>query len=95
MRFDLGHLPRDPILLQRMVRDAVETIDRTTADLTASAALAKLQTLRIAKLEHEVARLRRSQFGRSSEQHAADQLRLLFDEAMTSDAVTGAPIVSH
>ncbi|WP_370647443.1 IS66 family transposase [Polymorphobacter sp. PAMC 29334] len=74
-----------------MVRDAVETIDRTTADLTKSAALAKLQTLRIAKLEHEVARLRRSQFGRSSEQHAADQLRLLFDEAMTSDTVTGAP----
>jgi len=90
MRFDLGHLPGDPILLQRMVRDAVATIDRTAADLTASAALAKLQTLRIAKLEHEVARLRRIQFGRSSEQHGADQLRLLFEDA-TSDAVTGEP----
>ena len=46
MRFDLGRLPGDPILLQRMLRDAVDTIGRAETDLTDSRAITKLQALR-------------------------------------------------
>ena len=46
MRFDLGRLPGDPILLQQMLRDAVDTIGRAETDLTDSRAITKLQALR-------------------------------------------------
>lgn len=87
MRFDLGRLPGDPILLQQMLRDAVDTIGRAETDLTDSRAITKLQALRIAKLEHEVARLRRDQFGQRSERHSLDQLNLLFDALALTEAL--------
>lgn len=86
MRFELDRLPGDPILLQKMLREAVETIGLTRADLARSEARAKVQGLRIEKLEHEVARLRRVHYGRSSEQHSSDQLRLLFDDTAPQPA---------
>lgn len=80
MRFTLDRLPGDPILLQRMLREAVEAIGLVEADLEARDATLKTQGLRIEKLEHEVARLRRLQHGRSSERQDIDQLRLLFED---------------
>ena len=86
MRFELDRLPSDPLLLKRMLREAVEALGFAQADLARSEATVTTQGVRIEKLEHEVARLRRVQFGRSSEQQDSDQLRLLFDEVLPDPA---------
>ncbi|WP_376962665.1 hypothetical protein ABNQ39_14965 [Azospirillum sp. A26] len=37
MRFDLDNLPADPALLQQMVRDLAEVVERQKADLASYA----------------------------------------------------------
>ena len=68
MRFDLNRLPSDPVLLQKMVREMAEAMERERDALRLANDTVKTQSLTIEKLEHRLARLLRVQFGRSSEQ---------------------------
>ena len=51
MRLDLGRLPNDPVLLQRVVRDLAEVLERQDAELTETRA-------RLADRDAEVEKLR-------------------------------------
>ena len=86
MRFDLDHLPTDPVLLQKMLREMVDVMEQERAELKAAKATVKAQNLQIEKLEYRVARLLRVQFGRSSEKMDIAQLRLMFDEVEVPQA---------
>jgi hypothetical protein len=68
MDFDLAGLPSDVSALQALVRQLAEAVNA--------------QELKIAQLEARIARLKRIQFGRSSEKIARDieQLELELDE---------------
>jgi transposase len=68
MEIDLAHLPDDPQTLQALVRQLSEAI--------------KSQGLKIAQLEARIAKLKRMQFGQSSEKLAREieQLELELDE---------------
>jgi hypothetical protein len=83
MRFELDRLPSAPVLLQRMLREMAEVLERERAALNAAKAVVTTQGLTIEKLEHRLARLLRVQFGRSSEKMDIAQLRLMFDEIDT------------
>ena len=75
MRFDLEHLPTDPVLLQKILREMADVMEQERAELKTAKATVQAQTLQIEKLEHRVARLLRVQFGRSSEKMDIAQLR--------------------
>ena len=51
MRLDLARLPNDPVLLQRVVRDLAEVLERQDAELTETRA-------RLADRDAEVEKLR-------------------------------------
>jgi transposase len=80
MRFALDRLPTDAVFLQKMLLEMADVMERERAELRAAEVTVKIQTLRIEKLEHRVARLLRIQFGRSSEKMDIAQLRLMFEE---------------
>jgi len=65
MRFDLDNLPADPALLQQMVRDLAEVVERQKADL------AELEALR-----QQLRQMQRTVFGRHSERLDPDQFDL-------------------
>lgn len=65
MRLDLDNLPADPALLQQLVRDLAELVERQIADL------AELETLR-----QQLRQMQRTVFGRRSERLDPDQLDL-------------------
>lgn len=69
MRFDLDNLPADPALLQQLVRDLAEVVERQKADL------AELEALR-----QQLRQMQRSVFGRRSERLDPDQLELGLEE---------------
>ncbi|NUB29709.1 IS66 family transposase [Azospirillum brasilense] len=69
MRFDLDNLPADPALLQQLVRDLAEVVERQKADL------AELEALR-----QQLRQMQRTVFGRRSERLDADQLDLGLDD---------------
>ncbi len=81
MHFDLSALPNDMILLQRMVREAVDCMGKEKVALAAANDTIQRQALIIEKLALQVARFTRAKFGSSSEQQNTDQLRLIFDAA--------------
>ncbi len=65
MRLDLDNLPADPALLQQLVRDLAELVERQKADL------AELEALR-----QQLRQMQRTVFGRRSERLDPDQLDL-------------------
>lgn len=65
MRLDLDNLPADPALLQQLVRDLAELVERQKADL------AELESLR-----QQLRQMQRTVFGRRSERLDPDQLDL-------------------
>lgn len=79
MRFDLSSLPNDAVLLQRMVREAVEAMEQDKAALTAARKTVETQAALIEKLTLQIDRFTRGRYGRSSEQQNAAQLRLIFE----------------
>src|SRR5512134_215114 len=83
MRLDLARLPNDPVLLQRVVRDLADVLERQEAELAASrAALAETRATlaarnaEVEKLQLFLSALKRQRFGRSSEKCHPDQLAL-------------------
>src|SRR5574338_245017 len=76
MRLDLARLPNDPVLLQRVVRDPTEVLERQDAELAATKARLADRDAEVEKLRLFLAALKRLKFGRSSEKHHPDQLRL-------------------
>ncbi|MEQ6335757.1 transposase [Sphingobium sp. MK2] len=79
-----------------MLLEMADVMEQERAELTATRATVKAQTLRIEKLEHRVARLLRVQFGRSSEKMDIAQLRLMFEEVEVpepaNDEVAAPPV---
>lgn len=69
MRFDLDNLPADPALLQQMVRDLAEVVERQKADLS------ELEALR-----QQLRQMQRTVFGRRSERLDPDQFDLGLEE---------------
>ena len=76
MRLDLARLPNDPVLLQRVVRDLAEVLERQDAELAATKARLANRDAELEKLQLFLAALKRLKFGRSSERHPPDQLTL-------------------
>jgi len=83
MRIDLNNLPTDIALLQRLVRDLNDEVQTKSQAVHAEQQIVhaqktelKTHSLRIEKLEIELARLRNHRFGQSSEKLSADQLSL-------------------
>ena len=85
MDFDLTHLPTDTVALQALVHSLADE----NAKLKDGA---KANALKIAQLEVRIAKLRRMQFGQSSEKMAREieQLELELDELHEDEAVRAA-----
>jgi transposase len=99
MRFDLANLPDDTDTLHRII--AVQAAEVTSerearaareAELSAAKAGLIAKALEIEKLELQIARLRRAQFGRSSEkiERTLEQLELMLEELETEVATPAA-----
>jgi transposase len=80
MRLDLARLPNDPVLLQRVVRELAEVLERQDAELTAAKTRLAERDAELEKLQLFLAALKRHRFGRSSEKQHPDQLALAFGE---------------
>jgi transposase len=76
MRLDLARLPTDPVLLQRVVRELAEVLERQDAELTATKARLAERDAELEKLQLFLAALKRLKFGRTSERQHPDQLTL-------------------
>jgi transposase len=76
MRLDLARLPTDPVLLQRVVRELAEVLERQDAELTATKARLAERDAELEKLQLFLTALKRLKFGRSSEKQHPDQLTL-------------------
>ena len=99
MRFDLAHLPNDIDTLHRIIATqaadvATERQARAASEVELSAAKAGLvaKALEIEKLKLQIARLRRTQFGRSSEriERTIEQLELMLEELETEVSAPAA-----
>ena len=79
-------LPTDIVALQAIIATQADALAAAQAGLMS-------KTLEVEKLKVELARLRRMQFGRSSEKisRAADQLELMLEEVEASAAAALAP----
>src|SRR5260221_6549877 len=82
-------LPTDPAALRRMLIAEREARAAQAVELAAAKAGLVSKTLEIEKLKVQLARLRRQQFGRSSEKidRIIEQLELMLDELETEVAV--------
>lgn len=69
MRLDLDNLPGDPALLQQLVRDLADVVERQKADLV------EMERLRL-----RLQQMQRTLYGRRSERLDADQLELGLEE---------------
>ena len=85
----VNDLPADVATLQRMLIAEREARAAQAAELAAAKAGLVSKTLEIEKLKVQIARLRRQQFGRSSEKidRIIEQLELMLDELETEAAV--------
>jgi len=72
MQLDLQNLPNDPALLQQMILDLLGTLDD--------------HKRQIDQLKHQLAQLRRHQFGRRSEKIDTGQLLLAFAQLQQAEA---------
>jgi transposase len=88
MPIDTGPLPDDVDTLRRMLVAEREAHAAREAELAAAKAGLITKTLEIEKLKVQIARLRRQQFGRSSEKidRIIEQLELMLDELETEAA---------
>ena len=100
MRFDLANLPNNIDTLRGMIvtqaaNFAAELGARETELATAKAGLLA-KTLEIEKLKLHIARLRRAQFGRSSEKIARtlEQLELMLEDLEADTSVPAASATS-
>ena len=95
MRFDLAHLPTDVATLHRIIATQAAEREAREGELAAAKAGLLAKTLEIEKLKLQLARLRRAQFGRSSEKIAREieQLELMLEdlEAQAPLAAAAAP----
>jgi transposase len=76
MRLDLACLPNDSALLQRVVRDLADVLERRDAELAETKARLADRDSEIEKLQLFLSALKRQRFGRSSEKCHPDQLAL-------------------
>ena len=85
MRFDLAHLPTDIATLHRIIAGQAAERETREGELAAARAGLLAKALEIEKLKLQIARLRRAQFGRSSEkmERTIDQLELMLEELET------------
>lgn len=92
----VNDLPADVATLQRMLIAEREARAAQAAELAAAKAGLVSKTLEIEKLKVQIARLRRQQFGRSSEKidRIIEQLELMLDELETEAALGPAAEVS-
>lgn len=82
MRFDLANLPTDTVTLHQIIAAQAAEGEVRQVELAAAKAGLIAKALEIEKLRLQLARLRRMQFGRSSEkiERAIDQLELRLEE---------------
>lgn len=98
MRFDLANLPNNIDTLRRIIvtqaADFAAELGARDAELAAARAGLVAKTLEIEKLKFQIARLRRAQFGRSSEKIARtiEQLEWMLEEL---EAETLVPATSQ
>ena len=85
MRFDLDNLPRDTVLLHRLVRDMAEAMETDRTQL--SEAQSEVEKLRVI-----IRQLQRTQFGRRSERLDPDQLQLGIEDLDADIARAVAPL---
>src|SRR3974390_2411830 len=94
MRFDLANLPTDTATLHQIIAAQAAVGKAREAELAAAKAGLIAKALEIEKLKLQLARLRRMQFGRSSEKivRTIEQLELRLEEleAETPTAVSDA-----
>jgi hypothetical protein len=76
MHLDLACLPNDPALLQRVVRDLADVLQRRDAELAETKVQLADRDSEIEKLRLFLSALKRQRFGRSSEKCHPDQLAL-------------------
>src|SRR5260370_39400903 len=90
MPIDAGSRPDDVDTLRRMLVAGREARGAREAELAAGKAGLVTKALEIEKLKIQIARLRRQQFGRSSEKidRIIEQLELMLDE-LESEAASG------
>jgi hypothetical protein len=81
-------LPSDPDALRAFALACQSELAATTAELQAAKLAVQLRTLEIGKLKFQIAKLRRMQFGRSSERltRQIEQLELRLEELEASEA---------
>ena len=86
MSLATADLPSDPIALRAFARRVSGLAG--TAELKAAELSVQLRTLEIEKLKFQIAKLRRMQFGRSSERitRQIEQLELRLEELETGEA---------
>jgi transposase len=70
MRFDLANLPTDTATLHQIIAAQAAEGEAREAELAAARAGLMAKALEVEKLKLQIARLRRMQFGRSSEKIA-------------------------
>jgi transposase len=94
MPIDAGPLPDDVDTLRRMLVAEREARAAREAELAAAKAGLVTKALEIEKLKIQIARLRRQQFGRSSEKidRIIEQLELMLDE-LESEAASGPLVI--
>lgn len=92
MRFDLDNLPRDIAALHSIIATQAAEGEAREAELAAAKAGLLAKALEIEKLELQIARLRRIQFGRSSEKIARtiEQLELALEELEAQTPIPAA-----
>src|SRR6476660_8715516 len=85
-------LPTDPEALRAFALACQNELATATAELEAAKLAVQLKTLEIEKLKFQIAKLRRMQFGRSSERinHQIAQLELRLEELESGEAEDGA-----
>src|SRR6201987_354497 len=88
MSLSSADLPSDPDALRAFALACQSELAQTTAELQAAKLAVQLRTLEIEKLEFQIAKLRRMQFGRSSERRPRQmkQLELRLEELEAGEA---------
>src|SRR5215216_7704957 len=92
MALDRANLPTDIAELHRIILAQAAEGETREAELAAAKAGLVAKALEIEKLKLQIARLRRAQFGRSSEQieRTIDQLELMLEELETDVSAPAA-----
>lgn len=97
MQLDPASLPDDVETLRRMVAAQAVALASTQSELDAAKSGLLAKTLEVEKLKVQLARLRRMQFGRSSEKLDREiaQLELRLEELEAAEALTVPPALAE